>query len=291
MNHGKFNGVRGVVVDMTVHKQMEARLQQSQKMESIGSLAGGIAHDFNNALFVIIGNAELALEDIDKDNPLHAALAEIRSTGMKASRIVEQLLTFSRQMHQAFTVIDAIAAVRDSVNRLRSTAPDTIDIQLHLPASEAMVSGNPDQISQVLTNICINSIQAMEQTGGVLDVTVEKRHLDAETAAQHPDIRPGEHLVITVSDTGPGIHPDIADRIFDPYFTTRKVGQGSGLGLSVAHGIVKKHKGAIAMDSRNGEGTAVRILFPIKPSAGFLKNPERTFRDFTSRNFYHIFES
>jgi PAS domain S-box-containing protein len=248
--------------DITKIKDIEAQLRQSRKMESIGTLAGGIAHDFNNLLYIISGNAELALEDIPEWNPAHASLEEIKSATLKAAGIAKQLLNFSRKTDQEMKPIGVVTVIKDALKFLRSTIPTTIDIQKHLPDADITILADPIQINQIMMNLCINASQAMEDTGGIMEIIVETVSLDEEAADSYPDLTAGDYLKITVNDTGPGIDPEIIERIFDPYFTTKEMGKGSGMGLSIVHGIVQNHSGAISVDSKLGKGTTFSLLFP-----------------------------
>ncbi len=249
--------------DVTATKLLEAELAQARKMESVGTMAGGIAHDFNNILFMITGNAELAMEDIPEWNPVHNNLKEIKSAGLRAADIVNQLLNFSRKADQEFKPIRAVTVFKDVLEFLRSTIPTTIEFRKQLPDIETTILGDPTQINQMMMNLCINASQAMEATGGILDIAVDHITLDETAVERHSDLAPGDYLKITISDTGPGIEPQIMGRIFDPYFTTKDVGKGSGMGLAVVHGIVKNHIGAITVDSQPGEGATFTILFPV----------------------------
>ena len=249
--------------DITDKKSIEAQLRQARKMESIGPIAGGIAHDFNNILYMIVGNVELAMEDIPEWNPIHENLKEIKSAGLRAADIVRQLLNFSRQTDQELKPIGAVMVIKDALKFLRSTMPASIEIQQKFPDKEVAILGDPTQIHQVMMNLCINTSQAMEETGGVLNILVETITLNDRANDCNPDLTPGDWLKITVRDSGPGIRPDIIDRIFDPYFTTKDVGKGSGMGLAVVHGIVKNHHGIISVDSKSGQGATFTIFFPV----------------------------
>ena len=259
--------------DITEIKKIEADLQQSRKMESIGTLTGGIAHDFNNLLYMISGNTELALEDIPDWNPVHQNLQEIKSAGLKAAGIVKQLLHFSRKTDQKLKPIGAVTAIKDSLKFLRSTIPSTIEIKTQLPDDEIAILADPIQINQIMMNLCINASHAMEETGGILEIKIETASLDKETVNSYPDLTiTNNYLKITLSDTGPGIPPEIINQIFDPYFTTKEFGKGSGMGLTVVQGIVKNHDGAITVDSQVGKGTAFTILFPVIDEAPEIIN-------------------
>lgn len=254
--------IEGVLIDISHRKHLEAQLQQSQKIESIGTLTGGIAHDFNNILSIIIGNTELAVDNLSEGNPAHFNLEKIKSAGLRARNIVRQLLNFSRKTDQNLQPIEIVSVIKDALRFLRSMIPTTINIHQDIQAADEIILADPTQINQIMMNLCINASQAMEQTGGSLIINVEKVILDNNSVKDYPDLRSGKHIKVTVSDTGPGINPEIRDRIFDPYFTTKEVGKGSGMGLAVVLGIVKNHNAAIIVDSEAGKGATFSILFP-----------------------------
>ncbi len=249
--------------DITENKAIESQLRQARKMESIGTMAGGIAHDFNNLLYMITGNAELALEDIPEWNPTHANLEAIKTAGLRAAGIVKQLLNFSRRTDQKLIPIGVVTIIKDALKFLRATIPATVKMRTHLPDKDITVMADPVQINQLLMNLCTNASQALEETGGILEITIENEFLTEDSAKNHPDVARGDYVKLAVSDTGPGIESEIIGRIFDPYFTTKEMGQGSGMGLAVVHGIVKNHHGTITVDSQPGKGTTFTILFPI----------------------------
>ena len=255
----------------TIRARLEKELYQARKMESIGTLAGGVAHDFNNILYMITGNAELALEDIPEGNPLHKNIQDIKAAGHRAAGIVKQLLDFSRNTAQELKPIGAITIIDNAIDFLRSTIPTTIEIRKRLPDTEITILADPIQINQVMMNICTNASQAMEETGGILEISVEDEYVTDDAAIHHSGIIAGEYLRIMISDTGPGIDPKIIDRLFDPYFTTKDVGKGSGMGLAVVRGIVKNHKGAITVDSQSGKGATFTILLPVTSEKYVLK--------------------
>ena len=244
-------------------KQLESQLHQSRKMESIGTLTGGIAHDFNNILGIIIGNTELALDIVPEDNPAHLNLEEIQTAGLRAKDIVRQLLGFSRKTELTLKPISIVPVIEDALKFLRSTIPTTFDIRQHIYAEDKTILGDRVQIYRMMMNLCLNASQSMEHTGGVIEITVASIHLDTVTVIGHSELNKGDYLRIAVSDTGPGIAPEIIDRIFDPYFTTKEAGKGSGMGLAVVHGIAKNHHGAVSVESKPGKGTTFNVLFPV----------------------------
>jgi len=263
MDDGNFKGSVAVVRDITEKKRIDAQLRQARKMESIGTMAGGIAHDFNNILYMITGNAELAMGNIPEWNPVHDNLKVIKTAALRAAGIVKQLLSFSRKSEQDIKPIGATTVIKDALKFLRSTIPSSIEIRKNLSNRELTILGDPAQINQMMINLCINASQEMEETGGILEITVEGETLAEGSVLNNQAPTPGEYLKITISDTGPGIDSEIIDRIFDPYFTTKDAGQGSGMGLSVVHGIIQNHNGAITVESQPGKGTTFTIHFPV----------------------------
>jgi signal transduction histidine kinase/CheY-like chemotaxis protein len=244
-------------------KRLEEQLHQSRKMESIGTMASGIAHDFNNILHTILGNADLAIRDIPDEHPSHSNLQEIKTSSLRAATIVKQFLNFSRKTHQKLKPIDAIAVIKDALQLLRSTIPTTIEIRKHLPDTDVTIFADPVQINQLLINLCTNASQEMEAIGGIIEINVETETIAEDYIDNYLKPPKGEYLKITVGDTGPGIEPNIIDRIFDPYFTTKDFGKGSGMGLAVVHGIVKNHNGFITVNSQPGKGAKFKMLFPV----------------------------
>lgn len=262
-NQGEVIGVRGTALDITERKQMEEALRQAHKMEAIGTLAGGIAHEFNNMLGIILGNTELAIGDIPKWNPAADCLQEIRTASLRAKDVVRKLLSVARKTPSSRQPVQVSTIVIETLDLMKKTIPATIEIRQEIRCSTEMISGDTTEISQVVMNLCTNSAHAMPDGKGVLEVTLETRSLDSRTSAFYQNIGPGDYAVLTASDNGAGISPDILDRIFEPYFTTKEVDIGLGLGLAVVHGIVKKHDGDIKVDSVVGKGTTVEVLFPL----------------------------
>lgn len=244
-------------------KKFETQLRQAHKMEAIGTLTGGIAHDFNNILGIIIGNTELALDDIPEGNPANLNLEEVLKASLRAKDVVRQLLSFSRQTDQERKPIKLVPVIQDTIKLLRATIPMSIDIRQDIDDSSDTVFADPTQIHQIMINLCTNAAHAMEDTGGILEVGIKNVVLDEVSAELYSDLTPGDYVKLTISDTGPGISPQIKDRIFDPYFTTKDIGKGTGMGLSVVHGIVKSHGGAIIIDSELDRGTTFSIFFQV----------------------------
>lgn len=256
-------GFRGIARDISDRVQLGKQLQQAHKMESIGTLAGGIAHDFNNILYVIIGNTELAIDDLPESSPAYPNLESIKSAGLRAADIVKQLLNFSRDSSQELKPVDVVTFIKKDLKFLRSMIPATIEIRQTLPDDRISILADLTQMNQVMMNICTNASQAMENTGGILEIKAEAITLGAEAVIMYPGLAAGDYAKITISDTGPGIEPGNLDKIFDPYFTTKEVGKGSGMGLAVVHGIVKNHKGTITVSSPDGKGASFSILLPV----------------------------
>jgi PAS domain S-box-containing protein len=250
------------IQDITRRRQMEEQLRQSQKMEAIGTLAGGIAHDFNNILAAIVGNAELALLELPAGAPAAGNVDQILKASERARNLVRQILAFSRRQDQERRPVDICSIVNEAVKLLRAIVPTTIDVRTSVPADAHIAEADPTRLHQVIINLCTNAAQAMEATGGVLEIDVASIQVDSRNRGRYPDTEQGRYVRIMVSDTGPGIEPRHMPRIFDPFFTTKEVGRGTGMGLAVAHGIVKDHGGSITAYSRPGKGATFSVLIP-----------------------------
>ena len=246
--------------NVTEHLKLSARLQQTQKLESIGTLAGGIAHDFNNILSSVIGFTELALDDAEKGSSIEDSLQEIYAGGKRAIDLVKQILAFARQSDDAIKPVQVDIIAKEVLKLLRASIPTTIQIDQNIK-KDLTIMGNPTQAHQVIMNICTNAAQAMEDSGGILKVSIKDKMVDENDGLK--DLIPGEYAEIKVSDTGLGIDPEIMDKIFDPFFTTKETGKGTGMGLALAHGIIKSYNGLIAVDSEPGQGTEFTVYLPL----------------------------
>jgi PAS domain S-box-containing protein len=241
---------------------LQEKLQQAQKMEAIGTLAGGIAHDFNNILAAIIGYAELAGLDIGENTKAKYNLQQSMKAALRAKDLVHQILTFSRQGSQDRKPLDIRPIVKEGLKFLRSSLPATVEIRQEMDKDLGVLEGDPTQVYQVLMNLCTNAAHAMEEKGGVLEVSLANVDANGKTLATNSGIGPGPYVRLRVGDTGHGIPAEIRERIFDPYFTTKEVGKGTGLGLAVVHGIVESCGGGIAVSSEVGKGSVFDVYFP-----------------------------
>ena len=255
-------------------KQLELQLRQAMKMEAIGTLAGGIAHDFNNILAAIIGYTELGRMEASEESKLADNLDEVLTAAGRAKDLVQQILTFSRQTDQKLKPVQVSLVIREALKLLRASLPATIEIHQNID-NDGLVMADPTQIHQVMMNLCTNASHAMAQKGGRLDVSLVNVELDSDFVSGHTGIRPGPYLRLAVADTGHGMPPEILDRVFDPFYSTKGPGEGTGLGLSVVHGIVKSHGGMIYAYSEPGIGSSFKIYLPSIERGLLLEKKER----------------
>ena len=241
---------------------LQARLQQAQKLEAIGTLAGGIAHDFNNILSIILGNAEMAMHDLQESSFARESLNEVREASLRARDLVTQILLFARQQEQKVSNIRLEPIAKECLKMLRASIPTTVEIQQKIHRGLPPVHADPSQIQQVIMNLCTNAGQVMEAEGGTLEFVLDSVGLESPLETMTGRIPEGRYVRFQVRDTGPGIDPENLERIFEPFFTTKAVGEGTGLGLAVAHGIVAERNGGISVDSEKGRGTTFRVYLP-----------------------------
>ena len=280
-NDGNIVAIEGCCNDVTERKTTEeekqllgAQLRQAQKMEAIGTLAGGIAHDFNNILSAIFGYTEISLLDLPEDSRFRYHLIKILESADRARELVQQILAFSRQTEHELAPINLAPLVKETIRFIRASLPSTIEVRKRIE-STANVMADPAQIHQLLMNLCTNAAHAMKETGGILTITLSGIDIDAGFFAQQTELTLGPHIQLTVSDTGDGMDSGVRERIFDPFFSTKKPSEGTGLGLSVAHGIVKGHSGAITVASTPGEGTVFSVYLPaVSGVRGTMEAPD-----------------
>nr|MBF0222330.1 DUF3365 domain-containing protein [Desulfobulbaceae bacterium] len=266
---GEVYGVLGVFEDITEQrrkeaekKELEKRLQQAHKMEAVGTMAGGIAHDFNNILSIVLGYAEMVKDDMDPQAKSIEDIEKVLDAGNRAKELVKQILAFSRQEKIQRIALQLQALIKETLKMLRSSIPTTIEIQDEIDSNCGVVCADPTQVHQILMNLCTNAYQAMEATGGILKIQLKKVYL-GEDRQITPGMKAGEYVELVVSDTGSGIGPDVIDKIFNPYFTTKEQGKGTGMGLAISHGIIVSYGGGITVESKLGEGTTFHVYFPV----------------------------
>ncbi len=263
---GEMTGIGAIGTDITERKKIEAKLSQIQKMESLGSLAAGIAHDLNNTLTPVLGLTELVMDELPPDSPARGNLETVMAAGERGTELVAQILAFSRENAPDREPVDLCRFIRESLALLRATLPATIEIHEDLDECDACVLAVPTQIHQILMNLGSNARDAMGPAPGIFTIALKRVLIDEDSAALQAELEPGSYVRLSVSDTGPGMDRGTLGRIFDPFFTTKPVGGGTGMGLSVVHGIVKSHQGAITVSSEPEQGTTVEIYLPLAQS-------------------------
>ena len=243
--------------------RLEAELRQSQKMEAIGTLAGGIAHEFNNILAAILGYTELAFFGLPEDHPSRTHLERVVSSSHRAKDIIQQILSFSRRNDQDKKPLRIGHVVQEAMNLVRATLPSNIEIREKTAFLPGTVLANPTQIHQIIFNLCSNAAHAMRDRGGMLEVRLSEKRLDGVPPASPMGVPPGRYVELEVRDSGEGMGREVLERIFEPFFTTKSPGEGTGMGLSVVHGIVQSHRGSIDVSSKPGQGSSFRVLLPV----------------------------
>jgi PAS domain S-box-containing protein len=261
--------------DAVEKNRLKIQLLRAQKMEAIGTLAGGIAHDFNNILTAIVGYSELTLMNLEKEQDLNLVKSNMQGVlqaSERAKELVQQILTISRKREQQTQPVQIDLIIKEVLKLLRASMPTTIEIRHRIDPRGGVVMADPTQIHQVLMNICTNAYHAMRETGGALEIILEAVEVDTAMAMTHPHLREGPYLKLSVWDTGQGMEPEILDRIFEPYYTTKEPNEGTGLGLAVVHGIVTGMGGAIEVSSRVGQGTTFLVYLPRFGQAAALES-------------------
>ncbi|HVN23175.1 MAG TPA: chemotaxis protein CheB [Syntrophorhabdales bacterium] len=253
---------KNLEMEIAVRATVEDQLRQAHKMEAIGTLAGGIAHDFNNILAIIIGNAELAIDDIPETVGAHRNLQQIFKAGIRGRNLVRQILTFSRKTEHERKPLALLLLIKETFELLRASLPTTIRITLDQKASDDVVLADATQLQQVLMNLCKNAADAMEGGEGRLDVSLTETTFTDQTLMPESEMKPGRYLALAISDTGRGMDDEVKKKLFEPFFTTKEKGQGTGMGLAVVYGIVKAHYGAITVSSEPGKGSTFTIYLP-----------------------------
>ncbi|HVN98288.1 MAG TPA: PAS domain-containing protein [Syntrophorhabdaceae bacterium] len=251
-----------VVEEVTQQRKLEDQLRQSQKMEAIGTLAGGIAHDFNNMLAAILGFTEMALEDLPDRPDVERNLQNVSRAAMRARDLVKQILAFSRKAGHERNPLSLTPLLKETVQLLRASIPTTIDIKLAITATSDTVLASPIEIQQILMNLATNASLAMQERGGTMEVSLTDIDFEPDSPVFGADVSPGEYVQLTVKDTGIGMGPDVMKRVFEPFFTTREVGKGTGMGLAVVYGIVKDLQGTITVEGELGVGSTFSVLLP-----------------------------
>ncbi len=261
-------------------KKLEDQLRQAQKMEAIGTLAGGIAHDFNNILTSIIGYAELISLSLDSKTVIEKSviqrdIKQILQAGIRAKELVNQILAFSKQQDHQAQPLQINAVIHEVLNLLRSSIPKSVEIRENIVDHDTLVFADPSEIHQVVMNLCTNAYQAMRDNGGILAVELFHREIDYDDdKISDLHLPPGSYLLLKISDTGVGMQRALLNRIFDPYFTTKKLREGTGLGLAVVHGIVKNCNGHITVYSEPGNGSSFHVYWPrITQEESVYKTP------------------
>jgi len=257
------DAILSITRDITEQRKLEFQLQQSQKMESIGTLAGGIAHDFNNILFPILGYTEMLLGDVPEDSPFKDSLKGIYTSALRAKDLVKQILAFSRQDNSKLKLMKIQPLVKEVLKLIRATIPTTIEIKQDINPDCGVIKADPTQIHQIVMNLATNAFHAMEKKGGELKVSLKEMEFGPLDIV-NPNMVPGIYVCLTVADTGKGMDKNLTDKIFDPFFTTKPIGKGTGMGLSVVHGIVTAMGGVIQVYSEPGKGTQFHVYLPVE---------------------------
>jgi PAS domain S-box-containing protein len=259
---GKLNGAIGFLIDVTERKALEEQLRQAQKMEAVGQLAAGVAHDFNNILMAIQGASELLSKTVPKGQPGHKDIVTIQKAAERAALITRQLLGFARKSVLDLAPYDPNRLIEDLLPMLNRLLPETIRVEFIQSQDAGFINVDKGQMEQVIMNLCVNARDAMPK-GGKLTLETENVLVNGDYIETHPWAKAGRYVLISVTDTGTGMNPELLSKIFEPFFTTKPQGKGTGLGLSMVYGIVKQHEGMINVYSEPGVGTTFKIYLPM----------------------------
>jgi signal transduction histidine kinase len=261
-----------IAIDISLYKhqvkkekaELQARLHQAQKMEAIGTLAGGIAHVFNNILWAIMGFTELTLNKLIEGSQERKYLERVLQASEKAKNIISQFLAFSRQSEADRQTVQLGLIIEESIQSLRESLPPNIQIKINIRSATDLILANPQRIEEMLRHLYSNALHAIGEKDGVLEITLEDIYLNDQQSTLGQGLTPGPYFKLTIADTGPGMEQSVLDQIFEPFFSTKEVGTGMGLGLSVVYGIVNSHGGNISIASTPGNGAKFTILLPKK---------------------------
>ncbi|MGD8366866.1 MAG: ATP-binding protein [Desulfobacterales bacterium] len=277
MSNGKNRiiGVQLLLENLSEPRDVESAPHPLQRFESIGIVAEGIARDFSTVLWEIIGNTELAASEIEIGHPARYNLEQAEAACRRAQELIMRIVRFSRQTEQKRRPVKLSTVVGESLQQLSDSVPQNVRVEHHISTTRDLVLADPSEILQMLSHLYRNGIQAMAESGGLLQVSVVDVELEDEELTEHPGLIPGRYLLLTVMDTGPGIQPDIFDHVFEPFFSTKSPEHHSGLGLSIVRSIVRTHGGAVSLDSRPGKGTMIHLILPALHDAGDSRGARR----------------
>lgn len=285
---GDIENFVSILRDISYEASLEARLHQSQKLEAIGTLASGIAHDFNNILTPIYGYTELLLRKFPEGSKEYDILNQMHEANVRAKNLVKQILSFSRPGRNEIQDFELRTVIMESIKFLRSTLPTTIDITQDIDERAGFIRANPTEIHQVLLNIITNAAQAMSKSGGSLHLSLKPIEADGVLIKKLPQLTPGPHIRLSISDTGPGMTSEVADRIFEPFYTTTGIGEGTGLGLSTVYGIIKSINGALEVETAPGEGAVFHIYIPRAIAGEKKTGPKESSVSAGSEHILHV---
>ncbi len=264
---GKLDYIVYVVTDITERKRLEEELFQAHKMEAMGTLAGGIAHDFNNILTAVLGYSELAKDDALAKGLSASYLDEVIKATLRARDMVKQILSFSHKKPGYLHPIAPHLIIEEALKLLRNSMPSSVDIRTRIDCNCGMINGDPTKLHQIIINLCTNALKALDDEKGVIDIHLHRRQLNADDLRIQEEVQPGPFVELLIRDNGCGMNKTTTQHIFEPYFTTREVGEGTGLGLSIVYGLARSMGGIVQVHSQPGVGSEFRILFPVLPAA------------------------